>query len=271
MDELILTRQKQYTEEGIVFPIRVLDNNEISYFRSQYDALEEFLGDKRADPVYYKQIHLTHPWAYKLALHPSILDTIEPILGENIIVHGSSVFCKQPNNKQYISWHQDGHYFDLSKPNYVTAWIALSDSNAQNGCMRVIPRTHTKNYPHTSETDVDNMLSSGLTISRSLNEMKAVNVELKAGEMSLHHLNIIHSSQPNTSTTKRLGIAIRYTSPDMVQQLPHHDIILARGKDEYENFNHLEDIPEGSISESVERQRSVHMAYIQKRLGETED
>ncbi|MBL4707418.1 MAG: phytanoyl-CoA dioxygenase family protein [Flavobacteriales bacterium] len=269
MHEPIL--KEKYSKEGILFPISVLEKSDLSYFRDQYDALEAFLGEKASNPVYYKQIHFTHPWAYKLALHPPILDAIEPILGKNIIVHGCSVFCKQPNNGQYISWHQDGYYFDIAKPNYITAWIALSPSNAENGCMRVIPQTHTKDYPHTSHTDIDNMLSSGLTISEPLNEIKAVDVELKAGEMSLHHLNIIHSSQPNTSNSKRLGIAIRYTSPDMIQQLPHHDIIVARGKDEFNHFNHLQHKPEGSIAESVERQQKVHNAYMKKRQAKTEN
>jgi non-haem Fe2+, alpha-ketoglutarate-dependent halogenase len=41
-----------------------------------------------------------------------------------------------------LNQHQDATYWGLHPPRVTTAWIALSESTPENGCMRVIPGTH---------------------------------------------------------------------------------------------------------------------------------
>jgi hypothetical protein len=47
-------------------------------------------------------------------------------------------------------------------------------------------------------------------IEDGVDEPMAENVELEAGQVSLHHVNIIHGSNANRSAGRRAGWAIRY-------------------------------------------------------------
>jgi hypothetical protein len=70
---------------------------------------------------------------------------------------------------------------------------------------------------------------------------RAVMMELAAGEFSLHHVGIVHGSGPNTSDEPRIGLAVRYISPDVVQQGRERDmVILARGTDVHGHFDIVE-------------------------------
>ncbi len=254
---------KAYHEEGFVFPLKVLEKEELKYFRSQYEAHEKALdGDLDSDR--FKQVHLHFPWAYKLATHPSILKHIEPILGPDILAHGSSVFCKQPHDNSFISWHQDGHYFKHQSQKYVSAWVALSKSTIENGCMRVIPKTHKTLLPHTEKYDPLNMLKTGLTVAGPIDESAAVDLQLNPGEMSLHDVNLVHGSNPNTSPHKRIGVAIRYVSACFTQELEHHEVIVASGKYSGSHFKILKSPPKGTLEECIVKQREAHNEY--KRL-----
>src|SRR4029077_5476036 len=131
-----------YQRDGVLFPIQVLSQQETSRYRSAYEDFSDRLGG-RHPPRELRHPHLFHRWAYDLTLHPDILDAVESIIGPNILVHSTSLFCKNPRDGSFVSWHQDGYYWDLSQPQLVSAWIALSDSIPENGCMRVVRGSHT--------------------------------------------------------------------------------------------------------------------------------
>ena len=80
----------------------------------------------------------------------------------------------------------------------------------------------------------------GATVDADVDESKAIDVELEAGEISLHHAMLTHGSRPNVSTDKRVGFAIRYASAEVSQTLPHHQVILARGVDRSRHYDILE-------------------------------
>ena len=54
-----------------------------------------------------------------------------------------NLIWKSPRGQQAISWHQDFAYWPLSAPMGITVWIALDDSDEDNGCVHVIPENHT--------------------------------------------------------------------------------------------------------------------------------
>ena len=257
--------KKQFEKSGILFPFPALKKQELEKYRNDYGKLEAFYNDQ-PQPSDLKQLHLFFSWAYELATHPTILDQIEEILGPNILIHSSSIFSKKPNDNFYVSWHQDGYYIGLNKSKLVSAWVALSDSNMENGCLRVIPETHLKKYKHKEEKDERNMLSSGMMISERLYEDQALDIVLKAGEMSLHHVDIVHGSNPNHSKEKRIGFAIRYIAPEVKQALTHYDVVLARGQDNYGHYNLLKEKPvEESIELSIKKQQVFHKGLLEKR------
>ena len=238
-----------YHQQGVLFPLPALKEEEAAYFRSLHDEFDRCLGrnPKSTDKA---QCHLHFKWVCDLATHPKVLDAVEDIVGPDILIHSSTFFAKYAKDEMFISWHQDSLYWGLSEPRLVSAWIALTDSNLSNGCLRVLPGTQTRIYEHLEERVEKNMLGTGLTVSEALDLKSAVDIVLRAGEMSFHHANIIHGSKPNTSTSPRIGFAIRYVSTAVKQERGHHQVILARGEDKYHYYN-LQDKPTAGMEEGM--------------------
>ena len=167
-----------------------------------------------------------------------MLDAVEQVIGPNILVWGSSFFIKEPQNPSFVSWHQDSTYWGLEPADIVTAWVALSESIHENGAMRVIPGSHKLDQaPHRDTFAADNLLSRGQEIMVEVDESKAVELRLQPGEMSLHHVRLIHGSEPNPSTKRRIGFAIRYV-PTYVRQAAglRDSATLVRGVDRVPPF-----------------------------------
>jgi non-heme Fe2+,alpha-ketoglutarate-dependent halogenase len=262
----LLTQEQieRYERDGILAPIALLTSEEVDRFRSAVEKMEAFAGG-RLRPGQTKQLHLHHRWAYDLALHPAILDAVEDILGPNILVHDTSLFANHPHDEKYVSWHQDGYYAKLSAARFTSAWVALSESDQENGCLRVLVGSHTGEYPHQEHPSPDNMLGTGMTVELAIDESRVRDVALRPGEISLHHGNIVHGSGRNTSDRKRIGFAIRYVAPEVCQQAPHHAVLLARGRDDYGHYELTDAIPSGSLAECMERQRIEHERYLRAR------
>ena len=257
---------QEYTAKGIVFPIPVLSSDEVSHFRSQFEEFETRLGGT-PKMVELGQTHLHFRWANDLSTHPAVLDAVEDVLGPDILIWTTSIFPKHPHDPSFISWHQDGTYWALDSTDVATAWIALTDSTVQNGCMRVVPDSHKEPIrPHCDTYAEDNLLSRGQEIEVEVDETEAVDVVLRAGEMSLHHVNIIHGSNANPSDSKRIGFAIRFITPRVDQLAEKPLVILARGVDEYHHFSVLASPPAASIEEGLAAQmESTRQRIVRRR------
>ena len=240
---LSLEQQRFYEENGYLCPLRVFSENETSEFRRHFDEytaenqerLKQLIPRERR--AVYGLTHLMLPWVYQMASHPRVLDAVEGAIGPNILIWGSDWFVKFPRDAAFISWHQDGAYWGLQPPKVTTAWIALSPSTLETGCMRVMPGTQKMQLPQRETYARDNALSRGQEIALEVDETKAVALTLQPGEMSLHHIGIAHGSKANTSDQPRIGLAVRYIAPEVVQNGTERQIVqLVRGRDAYGNF-----------------------------------
>ncbi len=142
------------------------------------------------------------------ACHPDILDAVEQVMGPDLILWGSQVFSKPSGDGMAIPWHQDGQYWPVRPLRTVTVWIAIDPATVDNGCLRVIPGTHTSGHLPHETTDAEGLaLNQGLA---GVDESKARDVTLEPGQFSLHDVFLIHGSNANTSGQRRCGYAIRY-------------------------------------------------------------
>src|SRR5690242_7117162 len=238
---------QQYSELGYYAPVPVLTRTEAGELRRKLETFEA-TGGAMQGLIRHKP-HLLFTWLNDLIRHPRILDAVEDIIGPDILCWGTSFFIKEARNPGYVSWHQDSTYWGLEPPDIVTAWVAFTDSNAANGAMRVIPGTHKLDQaPHRDTFASDNLLSRGQEIMVDVDDRQAVMLELAAGEMSLHHVRLIHGSDPNPSGDRRIGFAIRYI-PTYVRQVAgsHDSATLVRGEDRYHHFA-PEERPDGDLS-----------------------
>ncbi|MEL6963338.1 MAG: phytanoyl-CoA dioxygenase family protein [Pseudomonadota bacterium] len=123
---------------------------------------------------------------------------------------------------------------------FASAWVALSPATIEGGCMRFVPRSHRMDVvPHRDAFASDNLLSRGQEIDVDVDENEAVDIVLRPGEMSLHHVKLVHGSKPNRADQRRIGFAIRY-GPTYVRQLigEKDSAVLVRGTDTENNFEH---------------------------------
>jgi ectoine hydroxylase-related dioxygenase (phytanoyl-CoA dioxygenase family) len=141
-----------------------------------------------------------------------ILDLVEPMLGPNIALFASAYIAKPPHQGLPVLWHQDAVYWPLEPMEVLSVWLALDDSKPDNGCVRVIPGSHSWDvYPKRERTHVDNVLASEIDIDASqIDEEGAIDLVVPAGGISIHQPSIVHGSLANTSTGWRRGLTIRY-------------------------------------------------------------
>ncbi|MHA1164945.1 MAG: phytanoyl-CoA dioxygenase family protein [Alphaproteobacteria bacterium] len=228
-----------YKKDGYACPVRIMSEDEAAQFRKRFEAYEEANGG------WYElskgqKLYLLQTWAADLVRHPKVLDAVEDVLGPDLFCWGQSLFVKDAHDPGFVSMHQDGTYWGLSEPDVVTAWIALSPATELSGCMKVVPGTHLMELQeHTDTLDENNLLTRGQEIAVDVDEKDAVFMPLQPGEMSLHHVRLVHGSAPNQSDDRRIGVAIRYIAPHVKQKEADKDSAwLVRGEDKYGYFLH---------------------------------
>lgn len=247
-----------FARNGYHFPLRALSADEALGYRRRLEQSEATLGGPMRGTLRSKP-HLIFTWANELIRHPAILDAAEDILGPNLLAWSSSFFIKDARDPSYVSWHQDSTYWGLSHPDVVTAWVALSVSIVENGCMRVIPGSHLKDQlPHQDTYAENNLLTRGQEVMVEVDAASAVDLELQPGEFSLHHVRLVHGSDANNADYRRIGYAVRYI-PTYVRQTegPRDCATLVRGVDTYHHFD-PEPVPKTDLDPvAVEAHRRI--------------
>jgi ectoine hydroxylase-related dioxygenase (phytanoyl-CoA dioxygenase family) len=213
---------RQYHELGYLVPSFRLSAPIVDGLR---DALDRLLRDNPG--VRPEKLISAHLWRsggqpnaegvrgqaefLALARNEQILDAVEQLIGPDIILWGCHVFCKPAGDGHETPWHQDGHYWPIRPLATCTVWVALDPSTTENGCLRVIPRSHLArtSHPHLHEDRQDLVLQQRLP-EASFDADSAVELELQPGQMSMHDVYMIHGAQANRSTRRRAGVALRY-------------------------------------------------------------
>ncbi|TMQ03605.1 MAG: phytanoyl-CoA dioxygenase family protein [Deltaproteobacteria bacterium] len=198
--------------DGAVFPLPALNPERL---RASLRALEELEARRPGRVTWIGQPHLAERWAWDLALEPGIVDVVASILGPEVLVYATLILTKPPRDPSLVTWHQDGGTSGFNRAPCVSAWIALRDSLPESGCMRVIPGSHAlPQLPHVQSRAAHHLLPHNRPeIAVEVDEGAAVDVALRAGEMSLHHANIVHGSRENRTCAPRTGFIVRYVTP----------------------------------------------------------
>lgn len=228
-----------YRRDGYVHPVPCLSTAEAKRYRDGIEAYERESGEQ-ATLIIRNKGHLKLRFLYDLVHDPRILDAIESVIGPNIMVWSSSLFVKEPRDPAFVAWHQDSYYWGLEPDDVVSAWVAFAPSTLENGAMQVIPGTHkAPQFPHKKSPEGSgNMLFTHEEIAVDVDDGKGVSLLLGEGEMSLHHVKIVHGSPPNTSPARRYGYAIRYVAPHVRQRGDMPYATLVRGRDDHGFFKH---------------------------------
>ena len=233
MSYLSSNQLKQYEDEGFVSPINIFSKDKAKEIRNEIELIENKTPNELKNSGRYNA-HLISPLLDEVTHNSKILDAVQSLIGENSLVCGTTLFIKNPNEKGFVSYHQDAKYIGLEPHNWVTAWVAITDSNEKNGCMRMWSGSHKDNLrDHDQRFNEDNLLTRGQTV-KNVTKEKTTPLVLEAGQMSLHHPTVVHGSELNNSNDRRIGFVIQsYIGTNVKQVLGKNSVQLARGKDEF--------------------------------------
>ena len=232
-----------YARDGFVSPVPALTREQAAHYREKMAAFERAVGgpltSDATDARYRSRTHVLLAWVHGLVRHPAILDAVEQLIGPDILVYTSTWFIKEPESPAIAAWHQDATYFGLRPYEHVTAWLALTDATAENGCMEFLPGSYRRGQlPHRAGVVAASVNRAGQAVTIDVDDAPAVHAPLRAGEFSLHHTLCLHRSQPNRSAGRRIGLAVSYV-PTRVQHLgvKHKTpAMLVRGVDTFGHF-----------------------------------
>ena len=224
--------------DGFVSPVDVFTEEEAKQLRAELEAAEEKWPDA-FEGAARNNTHLNIMRLDEIVHNPVILDAIEDLIGADILNYGTVLFLREPNDFGLASWHQDARYMGLEPHIGITAWVALTEANNENGCMQMIPGSHGEIRDHNDLFDKENILTRGQEV-ENVDASMTVSTALHPGQMSIHSARVIHSSQPNRSNDRRIGFAIQsYIPPNVQQIISPTGAQLVRGSDPFGNFEHL--------------------------------
>lgn len=229
-----------YMTNGFEFPLEAYSEEQAGQIRFQLEGAEaDHAKDSQSRRVFRQALNLVAPFADAIVRNAKIVGPVAAILGRDVLCWGCGLFIKEPRTEDFVSWHQDLHYWGLDDRDCeVTAWLALSPSTRESGCMKFIAGSHRQAVPHRETSRSSNLLSRGQEVEVKVDETEAVYVELKAGQFSLHHGLLFHGSNPNRSGDRRIGMAIRYISAKSKNVgSARTNAVLVSGKDRYGNFD----------------------------------
>lgn len=173
--------------------------------------------DDRTVLVWMKDIHYQIPSLATLLHHKSLGSMAAQLLNESVEVRLllDALFYKSGQNGGAVGWHQDYSYWQHVEPVCsIAAWIALTDSCEENGCLKVIPGSHKwglmpGNWTNAFSEDPDELLKHP-QVKAEQGEVQPQSIELKVGDVSFHHSLTMHGSYANRTQQERIGYTVQY-------------------------------------------------------------
>ncbi|GAA2481811.1 phytanoyl-CoA dioxygenase family protein [Winogradskya humida] len=224
-----------YEEQGFAILRGVIDQELLA----ELDAHVRWLGTKYPDlppEDYHHPLMRDDAFWVRAVTDSRLVDVAEAVLGPDLALFTAHYVCKPPYQGRAVLWHQDGAYWNLEPMRALTVWLAVDASTRENGCLRIIPGSHRIPLSKpVSRNDVPNMLQSATQqdlVDEWVAKAGIVDIELQPGDVSIHHPNILHYSEPNTSATRRCGLDMGFmaTSTSISNQGLYLNPILVRGE-----------------------------------------
>lgn len=261
----ILTDEQlaDYEELGFVHSIPILSETEVRHYRVEVEKTCQAVGERvtRLDAP-----HLFFRWAWNLSTHPRLLNCLEQLLGPNILLKSTRLFYKYGRSASFVGWHQDGITERLEDARVPAIWLGLTAATVENGCLRVVPRSHRLGLvPHANRPDSDNLTYAGLTAQTQIDSPH--DLVMRPGEMSLHHPLVLHASNPNRSAKPRIGFSATYST----SALPGNQAAVAwvRGDKPGNCFEVIDKPPEASLKDAAAayRARNHQVLFASRQLS----
>jgi len=262
---------ERYHRDGYLFPLRAMARDEAAKYRAALEAHEARMGGPLSGlggPARFKN-HLLLRWVHELVVHPTVLDAVEDVIGPDILCYTSTFFIKEPHSPQITAWHQDATYFGLRPHEHVTAWIALTDSAPQSGCLEFARGGGDLGILRHKANAIEHSVNGGRQkIVEGFEVIDPAFAPLRPGEFSLHHTLCLHRSAPNDGSERRIGLGVSYV-PTRVRHIGSKRMpaMLVRGDDRYGHFD-LEPAPAGDFDDAAQAAHAHAYARYRENYNE---
>ena len=239
-----------YEELGFLHSIPILSDTEIQYYRGEIEKTCQAIGNQ---VTRINAAHLFFRWAWQLSTHPRVLDCMEQLLGANVLLKSTRLFYKHGQSASFVGWHQDGITERLEDARVPGVWIGITAATVENGCLRVVPRSHRLGLvPHAFRPHADNLTAEGITAQAEIESPH--DIVMRPGEMSLHHPLVLHASNPNRSTEPRIGFTATYSTPVLTSS--RTPVAWVRGDGPRDCFEVMDEPPQFSMEDAVAAYRA---------------
>ena len=262
--------KKEFFDKGFVSKIKIFNSD---YTKSIYNEYLSFLksNHSRSTLVEHKsKTHLYFNWASHIIHNDSLLDRVEEIIGPNFYCWNSLIFHKYPKSKYFVSMHQDQNYWGIIHDKALSVQLAISDSNVENGCLKLIPYSHKDNFKHSNISTTYNILARGQSISQNdYNSSKLKNIELESGECCIFHGNIVHGSHQNNSDKHRMLFTMRFLTTDnkIQKKFYYNNATLVRGIDNFNYFDKEKVLSEKNILDVRKLHKKIMIDQFSKYVN----
>lgn len=202
-----------FSSSGYVLFENVLPQQEVDGLRQLLDVhvrqhqsvlkLQNSQGISRAGEISFTQ-HLAErdSGIAEFVRHPRLVEIAAGLLGPELDLYWDQAVYKLPETSREFPWHQDNGYTALHPEQYLTLWIALVDATIENGCLWVVPGSHTAGVRPHVETSIGRAADPG--------ERSGVAVPAHAGDVLAFSSLLLHKSGPNLSTSERKAFIVQY-------------------------------------------------------------
>ena len=219
---------EQFNQHGFISPLPGFAEEEIDKQRQYFDKLlqqltvapekgdSQFGGVDKRDSVQYSLncYHTKLRGIWETMYAEPLLRGVRDLLGNDVVAWATHYFCKLPGDGKAVSFHQDASYWDLTPAKTVTVWLALDDTDEENGAMQFLPGSHKVGHIPWKESSEKSVLNQQIEDISVFD--KPFSNNLKAGQFSLHSSLLVHGSPKNQSPRRRCGLTIRYAPQDVV-------------------------------------------------------
>ncbi|HEX8847830.1 MAG TPA: phytanoyl-CoA dioxygenase family protein [Pyrinomonadaceae bacterium] len=244
-----------YEELGFIHSIPILSEDEVRYYRAAVEKTCQAVGGR---DTRLNGLHLFFRWAWDLSTHPRLLNCLEQLLGPNILLKATRLFYKHGRSASFVGWHQDGITERLEDAHVPAIWLGLTAATVENGCLRVVPRSHRLGLvPHIERPDSDNLTYQGVTAQVEIDSPR--DLVMRPGEMSLHHPLVLHASNPNRTAEPRIGFSASYATSTLPGSLTA--VAWVRGNGPTHCFEMIDKPPDAPLEDAV----AAYLAHDRQR------
>jgi phytanoyl-CoA hydroxylase len=158
----------------------------------------------QSDPL-FQYPRMVHPHRFsevarRYMLHPGVQVCLETLFSEEPVATQTMYYFKPPGARGQ-AMHQDNLYLLVNPGSCLAAWTAIDPVDRENGCMMVVPKSHTGNLlcQEDGGSEISSQSFTGPNVTRIPKGLKPVEVPMEPGDTLFFHGSTIHGSGPNRS------------------------------------------------------------------------